>query len=152
MDNIQKLDSVFQNTGKPDNDAPDLDNPASRLDYLRGKLNDIMSNIGTIYGERLTRELLRRLEATIQEFHQEVLAMLDRLEKLEEERRKILTTSSAALDTPEPAPEEDTLSDWERRLEMLEREHATQTKPETESSNTTPSGKRYFIGKKGLKR
>ena len=40
-----------------------------RYEYIRSKLDDIMENIGQCYSERLTKELLHRLEKTILDFH-----------------------------------------------------------------------------------
>lgn len=60
-----------------------------RYEYIRSKLDDIMENIGQCYSERLTKELLHRLEKTILDFHTEVIALLDKLEKLEIERNQL---------------------------------------------------------------
>jgi len=97
---------------------------SARLDYLRKKLDDMMNNIGQSYGERLTRELLRRLEQTVIDFHQEVVKILDRLENLEAQRKKQEAPAVAGTPIPEETQTDEFagLSEWERRLEMKERE------------------------------
>jgi len=129
---------VMPETAKIEKPPIDLSQPSSRLDYLRQKLDDIMATIGSIYSERLAQELLKRLEATIQEFNQDVSALLDRLEKLEEGRKKPASSQTEA--TPEDVPKDlDGLSEWERRLELLEQEQPTES--------SRPEGK---PAKKGL--
>ncbi|MFH1213565.1 MAG: hypothetical protein V1681_05720 [Candidatus Neomarinimicrobiota bacterium] len=118
-----------------------------RLDYIRSKLDDIMLNIGQSYSDRLTKELIHRLEKTIVEFHSEVISVLNRLEKLEAER-----------ENPEkPLPEEEPvavavtelddsgLSEWERRLEERERENKTgDVKPVVQPEKTEKVKKGLF--------
>lgn len=130
----REIPKVEPEPAKTESIAVDLSQPSSRLDYLKQKLDDIMASIGSVYSERLTKELLKRLEATVQEFNQEVSALLDRLEKLEEERKKPATPPPP--ETPEDTPVDLTgLSEWERRLELLERERAA-TSTQSEEKQT----------------
>jgi len=93
-----------------------------RYEYIRSKLDDIMENIGQCYSERLTKELLHRLEKTILDFHTEVIALLDKLEKLEIERRQLPER------TPVPesvsAPVESQSSERAKRIEESEQRKA----------------------------
>jgi hypothetical protein len=81
-----------------------------------------MENIGQCYSERLTKELLHRLEKTILDFHTEVIALLDKLEKLEIERRQLPER------TPVPesvsAPVESQSSERAKRIEESEQRKA----------------------------
>ncbi|MBC8402049.1 MAG: hypothetical protein H8E14_11225 [Candidatus Marinimicrobia bacterium] len=100
--------------------------------YISDKLGKILENIGSEYGESLQNELLNRLERTIAEFDNEVnemfaelqqrsLARQEQLQKLMEqgevEQEAIVEEESAE----EPAETQPEMSEWERRLEMLEK-------------------------------
>ena len=100
----------------------DFSDTEQRYEYIRSKLDDIMENIGQCYSERLTKELLHRLEKTILDFHTEVIALLDKLEKLEIERRQVPER------TPVPesvsAPVESQSSERAKRIEESEQRKA----------------------------
>ncbi|HOO14840.1 MAG TPA: hypothetical protein PLF00_06920 [Candidatus Marinimicrobia bacterium] len=100
----------------------DFSDTEQRYEYIRSKLDDIMENIGQCYSERLTKELLHRLEKTILDFHTEVIALLDKLEKLEIERRQLPER------TPVPesvsAPVESQSSERAKRIEESEQRKA----------------------------
>ncbi|MCK9482979.1 MAG: hypothetical protein M0R34_01270 [Candidatus Marinimicrobia bacterium] len=115
-----------------------------RYGYIRSKLDDIMQGIGQSYSDRLTKELIHRLEKTILEFHTEVISILEKLENLEEKREKAKTPEPAEEPEITAEPVEAEISDWEKRLE--EREHR-QEKPE--SKPDTPKEEKKE-GKKGL--
>lgn len=131
---------------KPEVTVVDFSASEGRLNYIRAKLDDIMTNIGTVYSERLTKELLRRLEKTVQEFHQEVLSILDRLEQIEllrEQAKKPVVEAPMSEKAEEESPELAGLSEWERRLELLEKE-----KEETAATAEPPREEKKT--KKGL--
>ena len=100
----------------------DFSDTEQRYEYIRSKLDDIMENIGQCYSERLTKELLHRLEKTILDFHTEVIALLDKLEKLEIERKQLPER------TPVPesvsAPVESKSSERAKRIEESEQRKA----------------------------
>jgi len=133
--------SIEQEVPKPPD--VDLSRTDKRSEYIKQKLDDILDNIGKSYGQRMVGELMKRLEKTIREFNEEIVEMLDKLEVLEEERRKELEAlNKPAEETPaseekEEGEEEQTseeefaeMSDFERRLERME-----QKKQETEAKN-----------------
>ena len=100
--------------------------------YISDKLGKILENIGSEYGESLQNELLNRLERTIAEFDNEVnemfaelqqrsLARQEQLQKLMEQgevEQEAVVEEESAEEPAEPQPE---MSEWERRLEMLEK-------------------------------
>lgn len=108
--------------------VPALD-PAN---YISDKLGKILENIGSQYGESLQNELLNRLERTIAKFDDEVnemieelqqrsLARQEQLQKLMEQgevEQEAIVEEESAGETAEPEHE---MSEWERRLEMLEK-------------------------------
>ncbi len=107
--------------------APEID----AANYISEKLGNILENIGSQYGVSLQDELLNRLERTIAEFDNEVNEMLVELKQRSLTRREqlqnmiqhqeseteIVEEEPAEEETEEPARE---MSEWERRLEMLE--------------------------------
>lgn len=58
----------------------DLTNPDSRKTYLKENLGHLMEGIDSNYGQVLMDELMRRMEATVSEFNDEVKAMLGKLQ------------------------------------------------------------------------
>ena len=113
----------------------DFSEAQKRSDYLKHKLDDILENIGKSYGKRMADELMKRLEKTIVEFNAEVVDMLDKLEVLEEQRLKELSPDQKSetlpeTDTTEPSDGESAeledefanMSEFEKRIEMLERQ------------------------------
>jgi len=120
-----------------------------RYEYIRSKLDDIMQGIGQSYSDRLTKELIHRLEKTILDFHSEVIAVLEKLENLETEREK------AKIPEPEPEPEatsavtEPEISEWEKRLEDRERQKGSQvSEPDTTKESKKEEKKGLFRRKK----
>lgn len=120
-----------------------------RYEYIRSKLDDIMQNIGQSYSDRLTKELIRRLEKTILDFHAEVVTILDRIENLQTEREKPAEPEPVPTEETTVQPEDSNLSDWERRLEERERVKANQdtSSPPAEEQKSEPK-KRLFGRKK----
>lgn len=113
--------------------------------YLAEKFNTLMDQIGDGYGTPLMDELVRRLEQTVAEFHEEVSELLVDLKKRSQERRKkldqLMSGSEAATPEPETAPEEE-MSELERRLE----EHEKEEPPPAETPE--PSQKKGVFGRK----
>lgn len=94
-------------------------------EYLVDKFGGLIKQIGDGYGQPLQEELIRRLEKTISDFHEEVEELLENLKNRSaerEERLKELLEKAAMPDEPvEPEPgdgePEPDLSEWEKRLE-----------------------------------
>ena len=119
---------VPKTTRKPkDEPTPESSN------YISSKLGTILENIGSQYGESLQSELLNRMERTIADFNDEVNEMIEELQNRSLERQERLKNlveqaSEETTDEPVAETEEETtdepaheMSEWERRLEMLEK-------------------------------
>ncbi|RKY58314.1 MAG: hypothetical protein DRP96_08660 [Candidatus Neomarinimicrobiota bacterium] len=125
-----------RNTEKePEKPIPqaDFSEAQKRSEYLKHKLDDILDNIGQSYGKRMADELMKRLEKTIIDFNAEVVRMLDKLEVLENQRLKETSAKNASEISPENEKEDSSeenleseeefanMSEFEKRIEMLER-------------------------------
>lgn len=117
-----------------------------RYEYIRSKLDDIMENIGQCYSERLTKELLHRLEKTILDFHTEVIALLDKLEKLEIERNQLpeRTPVSESVSTPV----ESKSGEREKRIEESEQRKAGIVIESELNKKTESESKRRFFNRR----
>ncbi len=117
-----------------------------RYEYIRSKLDDIMENIGQCYSERLTKELLHRLEKTILDFHTEVIALLDKLEKLEIEPNQLPER------TPVPesvsTPVESKSGEREKRIEESEQRKAGIVIESELNKKTESESKRRFFNRR----
>lgn len=114
----------------------DFSEADKRRDYLKQRLDDILNNIGQSYGKRMADELMKRLQKTVLDFNTEIIAMLDKLEALEEQRQKAAAAEKepaqkatesgeeavAESETAIPEDEFANMSEFERRIEMLERQ------------------------------
>ncbi len=100
--------------------------------YISDKLGKILENIGSQYGESLQNELLNRLERTIAKFDDEVNEMIEELQQRslarQEQLQKLMEHGELEQEaiveeesTEEPAEPQPEMSEWERRLEMLEK-------------------------------
>ncbi len=78
----------------------DLKNAESRTKYLKDNLGNLMNGIDSNYGQVLMDELMRRMEATVSEFNEEVKAMLGQLQGKKPTPRDNILTS-----TPQPEPQ-----------------------------------------------
>jgi len=137
----------------------DFSETNKRSEYLKHKLDDILDNIGQSYGKRMADELMKRLEQTIIDFNGEVVQLLDKLEVLEDQRLKELEAEKKHTLKEEDgdesqvetsAEEEDEfadMSDFEKRIEMLERrkkEADDAAEKNTEESEVKPKKKGLF--------
>ena len=95
-------------------------------------MGKILENIGSQYGESLQNELLNRLERTIAKFDDEVNEMIEELQQRslarQEQLQKLMEPGEAEQEAiveeesaEEPAEPPHEMSEWERRLEMLEK-------------------------------
>ncbi|NLA22774.1 MAG: hypothetical protein GX870_07025 [Candidatus Marinimicrobia bacterium] len=124
----------------------DFSDTEQRYEYIRSKLDDIMENIGQCYSERLTKELLHRLEKTILDFHTEVIALLDKLEKLEIEPNQLPER------TPVPesvsTPVESKSGEREKRIEESEQRKAGIVIESELNKKTESESKRRFFNRR----
>jgi len=83
----------------------DLTNPESRKTYLKENLKHLMEGIDSNYGQVLMDELMRRMEATVSEFNEEVKAMLAKLQgKKPTPRDNILAAAQEPVTQTPPSP------------------------------------------------
>ena len=76
---VKKVDDVKSDQ----NSAPEID-PQKK--YLMDQFGSLMDQVGDGFGGPLQEELIRRLEQTIADFHQEVNEMLNNLKESSEKR------------------------------------------------------------------
>ena len=58
----------------------------TKSDYLTDKVNDLVSNIGSQYGDLLIDELFRRLDNTITDFDDEINDLFSSLKEHEQKK------------------------------------------------------------------
>ena len=119
-------------TGGSEDQAPAID-PQKK--YLMDQFGSLMEKVGDGFGIPLQEELVRRLEQTIADFHEEVTEFLDTLkdnsEKRHEKLKEIWENKDTLPQDEEIDADEDSdnsndgdaeLSDWEKRVEGMEDE------------------------------
>jgi len=123
-------------------------------EYLVEKFGGLIKQIGDGYGQPLQEELIRRLEKTISEFHDEVTELIDTLKNRSAERQqklKELWEKGAEVAEPDaPAAEsvegeEEDLSEWEQRLEEKSKKAGSSSKVKGEEEKPKKKG---LFGKK----
>ena len=119
---------------KPEERAPENNGEGqeSSIDpqkkYLMDQFGNLMEKVGDGFGGPLQEELIKRLEQTIADFHEEVSEMMASLKENAEKRHEKLKeiwnnpeASMEVIDDQEPKTEsteaEGEMSEWERRLE-----------------------------------
>ena len=154
---VKKVDDVTSEQ----NNASEVD-PQKK--YLMDQFGSLMDQVGDGFGGPLQEELIRRLEQTIADFHQEVNEMLTNLKDSSEKRHERLKeiwenpdAHNNVIDSSGSDPEsersddnkEETteLSDWEKRLEALD---SISDKREVKApvEEKTPKKKGFFGRKK----
>ena len=98
--------------------------------YLMDQFGGLMDQVGDGFGGPLQEELIRRLEQTIADFHEEVNEMLGNLKDNSEKRHERLkeiwnNPDTADDDVPDDEPDdgpggEDEMSEYEKLIEGLE--------------------------------
>ncbi len=125
--------------------------------YLIEKFGSLIKQIGDGYGAPLQEELIRRLEKTIADFHDEVTNLIEEMRTRSQERYEKLRSiweheisDEAPSDSGEPVETEEEeqppeMSDWERRLEekKLQRE-----KQQSKSEEKEKKKKKGLLGLK----
>ena len=150
---------------KPEDKEPENigDDQKSTLDpqkkYLMDQFGNLMEKVGDGFGGPLQEELIKRLEQTIADFHEEVSEMMASLkenaEKRHEKLKEIWNNPDASLgvvDTQESQPAnaepEGEMSEWERKLEeagKLGDSGGSESKPEEKEE---PPKKKGLFGRK----
>ena len=146
---------------KPEEKAPENngEDQGSSIDpqkkYLMDQFGNLMEKVGDGFGGPLQEELIKRLEQTIADFHEEVSEMMASLkenaEKRHEKLKEIWNNPDASLEvvdnqgskTENTAPESE-MSEWERKLEEAGK------LGDSDSSNSKPEVKEEPPKKKGL--
>jgi len=151
---------------KPEEKAPENngENQGSNLDpqkkYLMDQFGNLMEKVGDGFGGPLQEELIKRLEQTIADFHEEVSEMMANLkenaEKRHEKLKEIWNNPDASLevvdsqesqsDNSEPEGE---MSEWERKLEEAGKlGDSGSSDPEPDVKSEAPKKKGLFGRKK----
>ena len=122
--------------------------------YLMDQFGGLMDQVGDGFGGPLQEELIRRLERTIADFHEEVNEMLSNLKDNSEKRhdrlKEIWNNPDTAVDDvpdePEDGPsDENEMSEYEKRIEGLE---GDKKKDEPQEKDEKPKKKKGFFGRK----
>ncbi len=123
--------------------------------YLMDQFGNLMEKVGDGFGGPLQEELIKRLEQTIADFHEEVSEMMENLkenaEKRHEKLKEIWNNPDASLAVPDSqSPQSNNLepegemSEWERKLEEAGK------LGDSSASNSTAEVKEEAPKKKGL--
>ena len=109
-------------------------------EYLAQKFGALIESFGEGYGKPLQDELMKRLEWTISEFHNEVSELVEVLKEKSRARydrlQTMLENESNSVNGSDEKPDEVTA--WEKRL------------AETESESKSEEGKQVVDKKKGF--
>jgi|TARA_B100000315_G_scaffold214272_1_gene212718 hypothetical protein len=135
----------------PAESAPAVD---PQQQYLMDQFGGLMDQVGDGFGGPLQEELIRRLEQTIADFHEEVNEMLSNLkdnsEKRHERLKEIWNNPDAAVDdVPDEADDgpgdESEMSEYEKRIEGMEGDSKDD---EPQEKDEKPKKKKGFFGRK----
>ena len=138
--------------GQQENSAPSVD---PQKQYLMDQFGNLMEQVGDGFGGPLQEELIKRLEQTIADFHEEVNEMLSKLKENSEQRHaklKEIWNNPESQNEPETAdskaddrmaePELEDMSEWEKKIEAQSKQ--SDEKPKEEE----PKKKKGFFGRK----
>ena len=135
----------------PAESAPAVD---PQQQYLMDQFGGLMDQVGDGFGGPLQEELIRRLEQTIADFHEEVNEMLSNLKDNSEKRhdrlKEIWNNPDAAVDdVPDEADDgpgdESEMSEYEKRIEGMEGDSKDD---EPQEKDEKPKKKKGFFGRK----
>ncbi len=122
--------------------------------YLMDQFGGLMDQVGDGFGGPLQEELIRRLEQTIADFHEEVNEMLSNLKDNSEkrhERLKDIWNNPDAMVQDEPNEPDDgpggetEMSEYEKRMEGLA---GDSKKDEPQEKDEKPKKRKGFFGLK----
>jgi|TARA_B110000495_G_C23015755_1_gene601601 predicted hydrocarbon binding protein len=97
----------------------DLGNKEKRIKYLEDKFDNLLDIIGQNYGLALMKELVSRLDLTIDEFNKEMSDLFTSLKNRESDRQKYLKNRNKTSKNKKKASEKK-LTKWEEKLKELE--------------------------------
>ncbi|OUX37691.1 MAG: hypothetical protein CBE33_02755 [Candidatus Pelagibacter sp. TMED273] len=89
-----------------------------RIKYLEEKFDNLMDIIGSNYGEPLQKELISRLNKTIDDFNVEMTKLFNALKDKEKKRSEYL--SDIDNKGNKKSSKKNKLSEWEEKLKKLE--------------------------------
>ena len=131
--------------------------------YLMDQFGNLMEQVGDGFGGPLQEELIKRLEQTVADFHEEVSEMIENLKDNAEKRHETLkeiwnnpdasteAISDGSVSEPSAQPatsnDDSEMSEWERKLEAAGKLGDTQ-KPEKEEPKEEKPKKKGFFGRK----
>ena len=127
--------------------------------YLMDQFGNLMEKVGDGFGGPLQEELIKRLEQTIADFHEEVSEMMTSLkenaEKRHEKLKEIWDNPDAALEdtndqrTQEiPSESDDEMSDWEKKLESAGKLGESDSPASKPDEKEEPPKKKGLFGRK----
>ena len=135
----------------PVESAPAVD---PQQQYLIDQFGGLMEQVGDGFGGPLQEELIRRLEQTIADFHEEVNEMLSNLKDNSEKRhnrlKEIWNNPDAAVQDESDEPDDEQggegeMSEYEKRIEGLA---GDSEKDEPQEKDEKPKKKKGFFGRK----
>ena len=97
----------------------DFGKKEDRTKYLEEKFDNLLDVIGETYGIVLMEELVSRLDATIDEFNQEISNLFNSLKEKEVERQSLLKDISVKNKKDNKKSNKD-LTEWEQKLKQIE--------------------------------
>ena len=121
--------------------------------YLLENFETIIEQIGEGYGAPLQEELIRRMEKTVAEFHEDVsdlvVQLKDQSEKRQNTLKQMLNSDDQEIvdkivDEVVDIPEEREMSDYERRLENMD----SPKKDDQDKTDDQKKEKRGFFKRK----
>ena len=95
----------------------DFGKKEDRAKYLEEKFDNLLDVIGESYGNILMKELVFRLDTTIDEFNQEISNLFNSLKEKEVERQSLL--QGISLKKKKNKKKTD-LNEWEEKLKQIE--------------------------------
>ena len=130
-----------------DNTSTETEDDELQKSYIIEQFESILDKIGEGYGEPLQNELIRRMEKTIEEFHNDITDLISQLQDQREKRQNTLKNmlegdDQSQLETKSSPAEEKEMSTYERRIEEKD-----SSKNQSES-NEHKSEKRGFFARK----
>ena len=130
-----------------DNTSTETQDDELQKSYIIEQFESILDKIGEGYGEPLQNELIRRMEKTIEEFHNDITDLISQLQDQREKRQNTLINmlegdDQSQLETKSSPAEEKEMSSYERRIEEKD-----SSKNQSEL-NEQKSEKRGFFARK----
>ena len=98
----------------------DLGNKEKRIKYLEDKFDNLLDIIGQNYGRALMKELVSRLDLTIDGFNKEMSELFTSLKSRESDRQKYLKNRNTSSKNKKQVNVKK-LTKWEEKLKELEK-------------------------------